>query len=280
MEFIVEDVADIKPATAMATIIYGHSGSGKTTFIGSGGHDVVIIDNGKGVDALKSPYFVGTYGNDAPRRIKIVGDWKNEINEPTIFNSISATVSYLLNDYTEPFTTIAIDDGTMLRMAAMYKGIGDGETIGRSKTRAIYKKEKLDAVILDQGDYGIEMNLMIQFLTWLVQECKRKGKHLILGTHVRRTFGKPMSRNDDAPLVKVGPAFTGKSFPDDVVAMFDNVWFFEKASPTIYRCRTQGDAITVANTTIGGVLAEKESNPNLKNFMQRLQEAKAFVPKK
>jgi len=266
---------DKPPLESSSTLVYGHSGSGKTTFIGTAGDRTLIINNGKGIDTLYSPGFIRKYGPVNPLVIDVRES--GPVSEgASAFNQMSGAISKGFLTLRDDFDNVAIDDGTMMNLHANLKAIEVAAEYRGSKTLGAAKKHNL--VVLDVGDYNFQFALLHQFLTWLRDLCKEHNKHLIIAAHIREIYGKLSGPGAEAPLRRVVPSFSGKTFPDSVVALFDNVWKFEVVSTArepIYRAITIGNEMTVANTSMGGILDEKINNPHFLQLMKKLQEAKA-----
>jgi|SRR5215203_3890224 len=263
-------------AESVTTIAYGNSGSGKTTFIGSAGNDTLIIDNGKGLDALKSPYASQRFGALNPLVITIRDDRGKVFKEkPIAFDRVAEAIDWAFDTQADKFTKIAIDDATMLRQDAMDKALLINDELGKSQS---YKQSRAKGMrIVAVQDYGTAMDLTLQYLAHLIARCKANEKHLILASHVRETYTKPDKIGNTPVLRRISPAFNGETFPDDVVALFDNAWFFENVGGSKFRCRTKGDDIVTANTSTGGIFDQYVYDPDFQRMLTAIQASKKYA---
>lgn len=263
------------PAECTTLLYYGASGAGKTAFAGSAGSETLFINIGDGIETLLSPWFKQVYGYNP-----IVRDVNERLGargmpiEASAFDATSDVLDEALNDFPDKFKTIVIDDVTSLRRFAMNKGLEINSKLGRSKSLENVSK-KFDVTIPAVQDYGIEMNLIEQFIAAYTSLAKRANKHLIITAHQRITYRKGDKIGDVPTMAKVSPGFTGQTFPDQVPAYFDNVWHAEVVAGgrtgSVYRCRTVGDDVIVAKSRNGGVFSAVETNPNFTEMINRIQ---------
>lgn len=250
-------LSDIPPSDSCVTLLlYGNSGTGKTYFIGSSGDRTLIVTPSNGVATLKSALFKSQIG---------ANPFLEEVNEAPIptraeaFDKYSDIIDLYLEKHTDEIDTIVVDDATALRRVALNKGLELNNKLGLSKTINKSKEVIVPAV----QDYGIEMNLIEQFVREYTTRCKGFGKNFILTAHERLTYDKGDAMGDAPIIRKISPGFTGKTFPDDITGLFDLTWHTEVkggGDRIFYQIRTQPDSVTVAKTRWGGlfpVLFEK-----------------------
>lgn len=249
---------DLPPEDFCVTLLlYGNSGTGKTFFIGSAGDRTLIISPSNGLSTLKSLLFKSSI-----KANPII----EEINEEPMpdmakaFDQYSDIIDLYLEKHSDEIDTIIVDDATALRRTAMNKGLELNQKLGLSKTKGKSK----EVIVPTVQDYGIEMNLMEQFVRHYTAECKRVNKHFILTAHERLLFEKGEALGDIPILRKISPGFTGRTFPDDITGLFDLTWHTEvkgSGDRVWYQIRTAPDNITVAKNRWGGlfpVLFEKQ----------------------
>jgi hypothetical protein len=158
----------------------------------------------------------------------------------------------------------------------MNKSLEINQKLGRSQSLTKTTKQ-FDVTIPAVQDYGMEMNLIEQFIIAYTNIAKENGKHLIMTAHQRLTYAKGDKIGDAPVLKKVAPGFTGQTFPDQVSAFFDNVWYAEVVAGgrtgSVFRCRTVGDDVITAKSRNGGVFATVETNPNFLKLVDKLHAA-------
>lgn len=255
---------------------YGSAGCGKTFFAGTAGSRTLIINNGGGMNTLLSPLFQSKYKGCNPIIVTVAEKMSERgvFNTAEVFDEICDSIDYYLKNHHEDFDTVVIDDVTQLRRGAMNKALELNDESGKSNTLKNFVK-KFDLVSPAVQDYGVEMNLIEQFIASYTTTLKEAGKHFILNAHERQTFGKPAKIGDVPPLLETRPGFTGQTFPDQVTMYFDNVWHFEVVSGgsnRVYRVTTQGHETLVAKTRWGGVFETIETNPNFPDVIRRIRE--------
>lgn len=267
---------ELEKGDAETFLIYGASGSGKTWFSGTAGERTLIIDNGNGIATLQSPLFQRNVGG-SPIVVSLAERLgpRGVFDTALVFDAICDTIDYALEKFGDKFDTVVVDDATQLRKGALNKGLEINQATGKSQTIK-QSKEKYDIVSPAVQDYGIEMNLVEQFIGGYTSILKEAGKHFILNAHERLTYKKGDKIGDPAVLAKTSPGFTGQTFPDNVPAYFDNVWYFQvvgSGSNRVWRATTQGHESLIAKTRMGGIFETVEPNPNFLKVIQRIRES-------
>lgn len=141
---------------------------------------------------------------------------------------------------------IVLDELDHIRRAAMVKGIHISAVDGKSQTLKKAKSGISEGLVMAAiQDYGAEMSLVEQFISYYTEVCASKGLHLIVNAHERFTYVKN-AKNEDV-LARISPGFTGKTFPDDVIGSFDNVWRFVR---TVSAGSSVTKIDTIGNSTI------------------------------
>ena len=183
-------LADLPRGEAQTFLCYGGSGTGKTRFAGTAGDRTLFIDNGHGIATLQSPAFRKDV-NANPIVISLYEKLgpKGVFDGATVFNAICDTIDYALEKFPERFDTIVVDDATALRKGALNRGLEINQLTGKSKTQKEVV-ERFDIVIPAVQDFGVEMNLIEQFIAGYTTICKEAGKHFILNAHERITYRK------------------------------------------------------------------------------------------
>lgn len=273
-------LSETKPGESVCGMFYGPAKTGKTLILGSAGNRSLFINNGQGSETLRSPLFKSKFPDCDP----IIVD----IHEPldadglpsgpaTAFDMMSDAIDYALANFGDKFDTICVDDSTAARRFAMYKGLEVNQASGKSKTLEQMVK-KYDVMSVAVQDYGIEMNLILQFLVGTIELCKKNNKHFFIGAHERNTFSKGSNIGDLPTLTKIRPGFTGQTMPDEIGGLWDILAHTEAVGggvqSSVYRTRFNGDEIITAGVRYGGIFETVETNVTIPNILERIKAAK------
>lgn len=255
-------------------LIYGGSGTGKTRLAGTCGDRTLFIDNGNGKSTLQDPGFLKAIGAN-PIIVSLnekLGP-RGVFDSATVYDAICDTIDYALEKFPERFDTIVVDDATQLRKGALFKGLEINQKTGKSQTQKNVV-EKYDIVVPAVQDFGIEMNLIEQFIAGYTVICKEAGKNFIINAHERLTYRKGDKLGDAPVLAKTSPGFTGQTFPDAVPAYFDNVWYTQvvgSGSNRVWRIMTQGHESLTAKTRMGSLFPSVMDNVNMLTVFEKLK---------
>lgn len=269
-------VSETPPAEATATCIYGASGAGKTDLAGSAPRPL-FINTGDGILTLSGPSFKTRRKNADP----IIIDIREKLDKGawTGFYRVGDAIDYALEHMLDQFDSVVLDDLTGLNKFGMNTAIDMNGTSGRSQTKA--SAGKRNTYLPAMQDYGTQMGLVDWFFGTYIPILKDAKKHFIVLAHERLSYSKPKGKGDVPILLAKSPHVTGADKnPDALAAYFDNVWYAHKINTSVYRITTQGDEIVRAKTRIGGVLNEKESDPDFTEMLSRMQSGKLLVPLK
>lgn len=265
-------LSEMSVKAPIALLVYGGSGVGKTTFLGSAGSRNLIIDCGLGpIEVLKSKLFRERYPNVDPIIVQVREKFVDGIPQGEAFDLVTDSIDYALANFPDKFDTVSVDTG--LRGFAMTRGVHLSGELNKSQTLAKMKSKQSGIIVPAIQDYGMEMGMVDWFCRTYVDVVKQAGKNFVMSAHVRETYAKKgMSDAQAEPtLIAIRPGFTGQTFPDDVTAIFDEVWLFERVSGSAYRCKPYGDDIITAKTTRGaGILASVEKDPDFTKMLARM----------
>lgn len=256
-------LSDRRPGESWILLVYGPSKSGKTYFAGTCGPRTLYINIGDGLETLMSPAFTSRYSDSKGMITVDVGD------HPDPFGFICETIDYALANFPNEFDTVVLDEVTALRRYAINKAI-DLNNVERTRTRVSRTKEYVKA---DVQDFNIEMDMIEWFFGTYCPIFKKEGKNFLVLAHDRQVYGKPPRIGEEAPLIKIVPGFTGKTFPDKVPAYFDDVWRMEAVGGVnkVYRLRTAGDEKKAGGSRHGGIFKDTESDPNFLEMLNRIK---------
>jgi hypothetical protein len=262
-------LSDIKPGESWAILYYGPSGSGKTYFCGTAGSRALFINIGKGIETLLSPAFTKRYGDLSKDMI---------IAEANTLTDVMGAITYYSNKCPDDFDTVIVDDATFLRRAALDQGmLMNTNSAGTARGRERGNELNLgNFVIPEPGDYFREMQLISHFIAETIEGLKAEKKHFILTAHERHIYGKPAKIGDEAPLQKIMPAFTGKSYPDDVPGYFDDVFRAEAVGGIgnqVYRCWTAGNDTSRGKARHGGIFDTVVIDPNFRVMLKKIRDS-------
>lgn len=280
---------DLEVYDTTIALIYGGSGTGKSFFAGTAGSRTLFINIGDGIKTLKSPLFREKIGAD-PIVVNITEKMsaRGMVDTATAFDMVGDSIDYALNHMSDRFDTIVIDDATALRKFAMNKGLEINQKLGKSES--LNKGKNFDIVIKAVQDYGIEMDLIEQFIAAYAIIARNANKNLIMTAHQRVTLEKQRDSRGN-PMIgatpvlsKVSPGFTGQTFPDNVPQYFDWVFHSETVAGgsqgIIFRMRTQPDDVYTAKCRDGGVFSTVEPNPNFLAMLQKVKDKRAATKKR
>lgn len=254
-------------------LIYGGTGTGKTEFCGTAGDRTLFINIGNGIKTLQSPGFKNRHDSNP-----IVVDIHEKVNaygifeKATAYDAVCDCIDHALNNYSDEFDTVVLDDAAAFNAAALHKGIESNAASRKSQTLAEIRRTNVMSSAIQ--DYGAEMNLVEQFLIGTVGLLKYNNKHFIMTAHLRETLTKGDKIGELPKLHSVRPGFTGQTFPDTVPGFFDNVFLMQcvgGGSQAVYRATTSGDEIRYAKTRHSGIFATVETNPNFLKFIERIR---------
>lgn len=267
-------LVEIPPGDSVTCLIYGAAKTGKTEFMGSAGDRTLFLSNGNGDETLKSIHFKDRVGAN-PIVVTIADPIDPETGLPleaVALEKMKDAVNHAMQNFPNDFDTICIDDSTALRRSAFWKGLLINDKTNKSKTLDSVRKEEV--IFSTVQDYQIEMQIVMQFLVALIDMCKKHNKHLIVGAHERFTYRKGDKIGDLPTLVKVRPAYTGQTFPDDVASLFDCVFHSEvvgAGTNVAYRIRTVGDEVLLAGHRYGGTFETVEINLQFTKMIERIK---------
>lgn len=265
---VFKKLEEVKHSSSITTLLYGPSKSGKTWFAGTAGSRqlYVYFQRTKGVATLKSPLFQSRFPNTEPITVEV-----------RKFDEIIMAIEYALDKFRDEFDVVTIDEVTGLRKLAMLKGLELSSNTRRSRTQERMKNED-DFFAPGIQDYGMEMALVEWFIQRTVEVLEEQGKHVLVLAHERRTFVKKDDRSLEYVLYNVRPAFTGRTFPDDITAYFDNVFYQERVgtgSQAAHRTRLFGDDIILAGTRYAGAFKyDVIPNFSFPEMVRAIQESK------
>lgn len=255
---------DSPPAEIITLLLYGASKSGKTHLVGTLGSRVLYIcfSDADGSETLRNKEFFPSL-NPIFRIIP---------QDERAYDRVCGVIDEGLDNYSDQFDTIVVDEMTAFRRAGMKKSIELNLEEKRSQTKS--KSDRRGGIIIPTiSDYGTEMNLTEHFISQTIDICRREKKNFIAVAHESLIYKKDPSTPINAPetLVKIRPSFTGKKAPDDIVAYFDAVLYLEVVNGDVHRLRCSGDDVLVAGHRFGTTLKSIEMKPNLDELFKRVR---------
>ena len=279
---VFETLDNMTVAESVTMLYYGGAGVGKTYFIATAGPRTLIINIGNGLVTIQSPVVKRMfYQNGMPIVVTIQEerDPKTGIfSKAEAFDKVCDAIDIGLEKFGDRFDTIAVDDCTQLRAFANNKGLEMSGELGKSKS--LESARKYGAVVQAQQDFLAEMNLIEQFVAGTVALCKRHNKHLIMTAHERYIYKKIKDERGKVigeEIERIRPAFTGRTFPDDVTAHFDLVWHAEVATTgqgPVFRAHTEDYSRIRAKSRYPQVFKGVEPNPNFLKIVASIKAAR------
>lgn len=264
---------DYPPGESWILLVYGPSKTGKTFFSGTAGSRTLYLNIGDGFNTLLAPAFTSKYG--AISDDMIVVDVRESKDAAEAFNNVCRAIDEALEKFPHLFDTVVMDEATAFRKYALNAAVDANQRkSGGVRSRIdTFTKAEID-------DYGTEMAAIEWFLGKYVPIFKEHKKHFIMLAHERQIFNKAAKIGDEQTLKKVMPGFTGKTFPDNVPAYFDDVWHSEtyKAGDKVfYQLRTAGSDAMTAGSRHGGVFKLEERDPNFLSMLQRIRDTHTSI---
>lgn len=267
---------------SVTMLLYGGAGTGKTWFVATAGPRTLIINIGNGLVTIQSPVVKKLYYQEGMPIVATIHEERDSqtgiFKTAQAFDAVCDAIDVALEKFGDRFDTIAVDDATQLRAFASNKALEIGGMDQRSKT--LEKAKKYGTVLMAQQDFLGEMNLIEQFVAGTVDIAKKHGKHFILTAHERYIYKKMKDQQGKVigeEIERIRPAFTGKTFPDDVTAHFDLVWHMEVVSTgagPVFRAHTEDYARIRAKSRYPKVFKGVEPNPNFLKIVAAIKAAR------
>jgi hypothetical protein len=199
-------------------MLYGAPGVGKTHFLGSMGSRTLIITDKNGMVTLKNPVFRKQYPDCNPF-VEVVNQDETP-DKANAYDQMTNIINSYLENKSDEFDNIAIDDVDFLRTAAMNKAVSINFNENRSQTKTKIKNYHI--ILPTQADFGTEMGLVEGFVSNLSSVCRIYDKNLLVCAHERILYEKDKKTKEEYP-VKYIPHFTGKAAPEALSNDFDLV---------------------------------------------------------
>lgn len=268
----------------LSALVYGAKGCGKTWFAGTAGDRNLFITVGNSISGLKtlrSPLFKEKVGAD-PFVVELheILNEKRMPEKATLLDQVCDTIDWWLENRTDEFDTVTIDDATNTRRAAMFKGFEINQAAELSEGWA--KTARYSIPMPGIQDYGQEMKIMQWFVDTYLEILAVHKKNFLFLAHERYTYKKQLNAKGN-PIVgaadiidKIRPAFVGKALPDDITVNFDEVWHIEKkglADSQVPILDCYGDNQILASTRHAGIMKPMEPRPNFLEFLERIKKA-------
>ncbi|KKL05009.1 hypothetical protein LCGC14_2610360 [marine sediment metagenome] len=281
----VKRVSDLTDISTLGAMIYGQKGCGKTSFAATAGDRTVFVFVGAGitgVKTLKSPWFKEKFGtNPFVDEIHEKLDGKRMPVKATLFDQITKRFDWWLENRSDDWDTIVLDDITNTRKATMFKAFEINKGAGLSS--AWSNTENAGGIPMSGiQDFGVEIRAMLWLLESYIEIFESAKKNFLVLAHERYTFSKSKNSRGDVivgdkdVIDKIRPGFVGKTMPDDVAANFDEVWHLTKigmGDQGIVKLDCYGDAQVLASTRHAGIFKPFESNPNFAEMMERVRKS-------
>lgn len=276
----IEDISD-KFEGVINIMIYGTGGTGKSEFGASTGKDGIVLSIGNGELTFSSPGF--RKRNPVPPKIAYIReeiDPKTGIfkSPPEAFDKVGDFMEWFIQS---DFKVLTVDDATALNQFAKNKSLDMSPNFRKDNvSTSLNKSKKYGFPIMEVDDYQREMNLISWLLADHMPRMNDAGKSFILIAH-ERLFHKPPDKiGGEKLLYRVTPGFTGQTFPDAVVNMFDFVWYATVLNGTVFRVQTMPSLVIAAKTRWSGVFHEKESMITFPQLMKAMYDGKLIRPEK
>lgn len=276
------EAKDIPTGNSVRALISGVPGAGKTEFVFTAGEGTLLINTGKGIETKDS---IGLKSRNPDwSRLRVVDldkmfTTKGELPSPQqMVDAICDTVYHATR--TQPWLkTVAIDDMTEFRFYALARGMQINKELGRSQSEEASKKYDLPLPVVQ--DFGTEMNIVEDFLRWLNEDAYNKEYNIIITSHTRHVYKKPVDANgkiimgQPGILVKELPGFTGQTFPDYIPRLFSIVGQLE---PNVSneggnrpRLRLVGGSDKCVKHRYSGILPEYMDNPRFDTILEAIK---------
>lgn len=250
--------------SGIPALFYGAAGSGKTELAATAGSDTLIVNTGKGMATLLSPGFRSRHPKDLPDIVDISETISDHgyVKSTQVYDLVCDVIDDQLKKNHDKYRTIVLDDLTSLRRSALIKGMEINQASGRSQSANISKTLKLP--IKSVQDYGIEMDLIAQFISGYVEILGSLGINFVVLAHERVTYKKSDKVGEVASIQRIRPAVTGEKFPDDLPQYFDLIGYcyvLASGDKPVHKVKFSLDNIILAKNRWGGVKVNPD-NPS------------------
>jgi len=265
----IEDIPDKYPGHH-TMMVYGPGGVGKSEFGASTGKEGIVLSIGDGELTFSSPGFKKR--NPVPPKIAYIRekiDPKTGIfkNPPEAFDKVGDFLDWFIQS---DFKVLTIDDATTLNTFARNKAISISPDFTNAATNVFEKSKKYQFPIMEISDYGREMNMISWLFAQTFPQISDAGKSIIVLAHERLFYKAGPKIGDEKVIYRVTPGFTGQTFPDALVNMFDFVWHMSVTNGTVFRMRTMPTLLYAGKTRWSGVFKEQEETMTFLKMRERL----------
>lgn len=294
-------ISESPPGEIEKCLVYAGAKIGKTALFGTLGSRTLMVNTGAGLETIKSPWFKQWCKGSDPLCVDIKEHItaKGEITEAIAYDATCDAIDYAIAKFGDEFDSVVVDDMTAFQTYAMNKSSEIALESGIVKTqmkkieKASDKAEKLERIMVEVAEWQGQMNLTHKFLVGTIGMCELNKKDIYFGAHEKYVYKMPKNEltgkmiiGASPEIIKCYPAFTGKQYPDQVQAIFDDVWHLElvgKDADAIRRLRMRGGMTAdfgqvMAGTRHDGVFLNTKGasvdyidNPNLSEMLAKIR---------
>ena len=177
-----------------------------------------IVTDLNGMATLRNTRVQKLYPHFDPE-IEVVEDDDSTSDAKAFYGIQKAAEKLIMNP---DIHTVCIDDASFARRSASRLAVKLNALDEKSKTE-LKMKEMKGHFAPTKADMGREMAIVDTFLEELTRNCRKAGKHLIVGAHERYIYRKDKELKTEV-IAKTLPHFTGRSAPESLLGYFDLVF--------------------------------------------------------
>lgn len=243
------NLSDLELTKGICMLIYGDPKVGKSHFLASvcATGRYVLIGSPNGLATYKGAEVKKAFPDFDPSKVRVELIQRDQSPKtPKAWDQLNKICKQLFFNELDSFDGIIVDDNTFIRQQARNVAIKVNGDAGRSTTL-----DKLGVFhgqpVLEQSDFGREMDMMMSFLDELTYYGRTYGKNIIVAAH-EKTFEVDAKKDSKTGITRpalITAAFTGSkertanSTHFDIVARLKRQGK-EASMKVIFQCKSDG----------------------------------------
>jgi thymidine kinase len=260
-------LSQLKLSEAIIMMVYAEPKIGKSHFAATAAETdrIVIITDLNGIETYAGAAIRKQFPKLDENNIEVeIITRDGSLSQAKAFQQINDVLREYFEQKLDKFDTIVIDDSSFVKNQARNLAIKINGTSGRSSTYDKALKDNKPSFnnisVLEESDFGREMEMVANFFEELTSMCRKHGKNLIVCAHEAQIYIKKKNdKGKDVPtLDRRTAAFTGKKEPTATSRYFSIVARLtakgkEASRQIVFQCKADdivdaGDRFGVLNT--------------------------------